>query len=701
MISKIYKAFTLILFSALSISAFAQDDNKKLAQDFVDLGDEIYYVQKALIIARETYIQATQFDPDNIKANYMAGLVILETINRGEAAQYFEKVYELDPDYRFDILYNIGLGYHYAEEFEKAIEYYNRYIDKLLANSTYRGNDRVSLKDVERRIFECENGIEYKNNPGNVKIVNLGPNINSDSYDYAPVLNADETLLVFTSRRKEGNLNEDVFSDNFPYEDIYISRKSGGNWAPAKNIGAPVNTKFFDSNLALSADGKTLFIYKDDNGGDIFTSELKPDNTWTAPKPLSDNINSSYNENSVSISPDGKILFFSSDRPGGYGGFDIYMARKDDKGVWGRTQNLGPTINTEYDEQSPFIDYDGKTLYFSSKGHKGMGGYDIYKTEYDSLEKKWTEPINLGYPVNSPDDDVFFVATKDGKRGYYATVRPEGLGFLDIYMLTIPDLDGSNADELKARKAREEEEERLRRERELAKVEVPEEKQEPQVTPREEPRQERVLQPVIFTLTVKGKDNNQNMDANISFRAMGEGPMLSGTKLGTGQYRYEFKEESGAQYTLSVEKQGYVFKTVNITIPAAGVNVQNINRTIDLDRVSIGVGGILRNIYFDFDQTTLKQSSFSELDKLETMMLQNPNIRVEIAGHTDNIGTKEYNKSLSLKRAEAVANYLKGKGIDTSRIMTVGYGQERPLASNDDEKSGRELNRRVEFKIIQ
>ncbi|MEJ0033096.1 MAG: hypothetical protein WDO15_23390 [Bacteroidota bacterium] len=245
---------------------------------------------------------------------------------------------------------------------------------------------------------------------------------------------------MFTTRRRDGNMNENVFSDNKPWEDIFISSKEGGKWTPAKNIGAPVDigapvgTLNHESTTALSRDGNTLLIYKDENNGDIYvTSRKTTSEPWSAPEPL-EGINSTYAESSASLSTDGTTLYFSSDRPGGLGGFDIYMATKDSRGNWTKIKNLGPGINTPYDEEGPFIDYEGKVLYFSSKARKGMGGYDIFKsTLTDVKNNKWSDPENLGYPINTPDNDVYFVGSKDGKRGYYSSVREDGLGYADIY----------------------------------------------------------------------------------------------------------------------------------------------------------------------------------------------------------------------------------------------------------------------------
>src|SRR5690606_24474694 len=201
----------------------------------------------------------------------------------------------------------------------------------------------------------------------------------------------------------------------------------------------PINNAYHNSNLAISADVSTLFLFNDEGNGDIYFSDLI-DGKWSVPQPLPGIINSSFQEKSITISSDEKTLYFSSDRPGGYGGLDIYKATLDSKGDWSNVKNLGPIINTEFDDDGPFIDYDGVTFYFSSKGHKGMGGHDIFKSVFNPQSNEWSEPQNLGYPINTPDDDIYFVASpKDDKRAYYSSVREDGMGYTDIYMITVPE----------------------------------------------------------------------------------------------------------------------------------------------------------------------------------------------------------------------------------------------------------------------
>ena len=676
------------------LGAIAQDDPKEIARQFLEIGDEIYYEQKAPEVAKEMYVQAAQTDPDNVKANYMAGKTILETINKGEATPYFLKVHELDADYRFDILYSVARAYQYDLKFNEAINFYNSYLQKLNSKKEYRGEDKVPVSQVRRRIYECENGLEFVNNARNFKITNIGSAVNSSSKDYAPVINADETVLIFTSRRAEDNLNENVFDDNFYYEDIFISKKVDGQWSAAKNIGETVNTLYFDSNLALSADGKQLYLYKDgDNGdGNIYLSELQDDDTWSEPEPLSSNINSSYTENSVSISPDGTKLYFTSDRPGSYGGYDIYWCEKDRRGEWGKVTNMGQVINTPYNEEGVFIGHDGKTLYFSSRGHKGMGGYDIFKSTYDEEKQEWGEPVNLGYPINTPDDDVYFVTTKDETSGYYATVRNDGVGYLDLYKVEVPDLSEDIDALAKQGENKLSGNDSLKNARDIKPIEV--------IAPKPTIGEVASLKPVQLLLKVDDGSTAQAMNATVSLKSQTDGHMVTAENVATGIYRFDIFNEQPAEYVLAVQKNGYIYKSVQVSVPGATNESQEFRRKVSLNPITADYRMVLDFIYFDFNSAILKEESRDELERLKQFVLSSMGTSVEIAGHTDNIGPKAYNQQLSQDRAQAIVDYLVEQGVTVEQLIAKGYGEDDPIASNDDEKDGRELNRRVEMRVL-
>jgi outer membrane protein OmpA-like peptidoglycan-associated protein len=528
-------------------------------------------------------------------------------------------------------------------------------------------------------------------NPVNYSITNVGTAINSELWDYAPVVNADETVMIFTSRRgpDQGNLNENVFDDNFYYEDIFISKKSGGEWQAAENIGPVVNTKYHDSNLGFSPDGKTLYIYSDEGNGDIYYTNNLSEDTWSEPIGLSDNINSSgYNEKSVSQSADGNTLFFASNRPGGNGGFDIYYSTKNKKGEWGPSKNLGRVINTDGDEDGPFIQFDGKTLYFSSTGHDGMGGFDIFKSEYDSASNEWSNPENMGYPLNTPDDDIYFVMTKDGKTGYYATVREEGMGYNDIYRVKIGGSEENNSDKKLASKEAKVDENEEKSEKEVEKVEIKESQEDEKID---------TGAPVKLLVRVVDAKTNQVIEASVKLKGQSDNITVPADSKENGIFTYMIVRENATEFMLSAEKSGYIFANKRINIPASRGEEQIIRQTLSLSKPEVGTSKTLRNIFFEFGKATFTSESYEELNKMVSFMEANPNVNVEIAGHTDNIGSDAVNKKLSQMRANKVVDYLTGKGIDRRRLNAVGYGEERPIVSNDDEVMGREINRRVEF----
>lgn len=710
--SSIRSVLIFLTLLALTKPAFSQDQSE-LAREYMTIAEEILSATKAMDEARELMVTAADLDTTFIKANYEAAHMHLVTINKSMAVKYFMRVYRQAPDYRFNLEYWIGKAYQYGLEFDKALEFYNRYKEKLSRKSSYQGKDKTDLATLERSIFECQNGLEFVSRPGNFSIVNIGREINSEFEDYVPVLNEKEDMMVFTTRRRDDNLNQNVAEDNKPWEDIFISTKKDGKWDYAKNIGVPVNTAYHNSNSALSADGNTLFIYNDEGNGDFFFSENE-NGKWTVPAPLPGSINSSYEEKSITISSDEKVIYFSSNRPGGYGGLDLYKATKDSKGNWSNIKNLGPKINTEFDEDGPFIDYDNVTLYFSSKGRKGMGGYDVFKTTLSLQSNEWSDPENLGYPINTPDNDIYFVTSKDSKRAYYSSVREDGMGYTDIYMVTIPE-GLKNVTPVAERKPEEKPKETDTVVASTTTVPVIEPKKTPPPTEsKTEPKtgsqttasktqpvtEKKELVPLKYVVSVVDANGKRPLTAKVKLVGAKDNVIVGATSKGNGVYEFAITNKTAKDYRLSVERDGYAFQNIKVKLAGASPEEKKVTRSIGMRKLVVGVTSILRNLYFDFDKATFTTESYTELNKLEAMLRQNQNIHVEISGHTDDIGTKAYNLFLSRKRAEAVKDYLTKKGIDARRIKAVGYGKSRPLASNDDENEGRELNRRVEFKVL-
>lgn len=656
----------VILFFGISIHNSVAQDNKETAAQMVEIGDEIFNQTLAVMEARELYITALNMDGDNVRAHYMAGVTTLQSIDKGSATKYFLKVLELDPEYSYDILYKIGRAYHFDYKFDDAINYYSRYEQKLAGTSEAPGREYATADEVERKLYECEQGKIMVEFPENVEIRNVGPEINSPRADYAPVVNQEESMLIFTSRRQLGNLNPDVSSDNYPYEDIFVSTKNDTLWTTAQNIGQPINTLYHDSNVGLSKDGTTLFIYKDANGGDIFEAKRDANGQWSEPKPLGKPINTEFSETTVSLTPDGQTMFFVSNRTGGYGGLDIWLTTKNKKGEWDDPINLGEEINTPFNEDGPFIGYDGKTLYFSSAGGEGMGGYDIYRVTYDSLSSSWYAPENMGYPINTPDHDIYFVPTKDGKNAYYSSVRDDGYGNSDIYMLKVPE-------------------------------ELQHKKQESKPT---------------VTLVVKVYDNTDNLiDGNLQLSEQEGSDRLYAARKSQGEYTFISKGTESRQFQLLVASSGFEAQQVSVTIPAVGEESSIIDRSVTLVKKAAppkppvvvrkpNTSKKLRNIYFDYNKAVVKKTYDDKVAKAVTYLKANPTAKLLLTGHSDLIGAEKYNVGLSKNRANNVKKVLVAKGIAASRIQIKGEGYKYPMASNDQEKEGRELNRRVEFKIL-
>ncbi|MGB4230367.1 MAG: tetratricopeptide repeat protein, partial [Bacteroidales bacterium] len=372
---------------------FPNSPGLKEAKKNIRMGNSLFikgegYYNEAL----DYYLKANLFNPDNAELNYKIGICYLYTADKDKAVEHLEKSYQLKSDVTEDITYYLGMAYHQNFNFDQAINYYRKYLDVL----NPRNRDKY-LNEINKKIEECKNGKEIVKDTVKVIIDNLGETVNSIYPDYAPVISADESMLIFTSRRPTniGGLRDPMTGKFF--EDIYIAYlEEWGNWLLTQP-GAPLNDKYHDATIGLSPDGQTLYLYKGDNGGDIYVSYLKGRN-WTIPEALPSPINTKYHESSASLGPDGRTLYFVSDRPGGIGGRDIWFSRKDNSGYWSSPINLFD-INTPYDEEGVFIHPDGRTLYFSSKGHNSMGGYDIFRSVYQ--DGKWSKPVNLGYPINT------------------------------------------------------------------------------------------------------------------------------------------------------------------------------------------------------------------------------------------------------------------------------------------------------------
>lgn len=694
--------------------AQAQDDL------YVEMADDMYAVNSKRL-ALEQYQLALFVNPNNVRAQYMAGICYYETIYRDQCLKHFLKAYELDPTISDSILFQIGEGYHLNNKFEEAISYYNKYgevVDKRLAAKELnkRQYDRIKAR-IEQKIEQCKVGEKLSENPEPVAIVPI-EELNTLYPDYAPSITKDEKTMVFTSRR-EGGVSPDVAIDLLYYEDIYIATmREDGTWGEPQIIPG-INTITHESNLSISPDGTELLIYKDDNAGDIYYSDRNKKGEWNKPKPISNTINSEFKESSASISSDNQFLFFASDRPGGVGGFDIYMVERLKGNKWGAPINIGPPVNTPFDEDAPVLSFDGNTLFFASKGPGSMGEYDLFKSERDPVTGDFQEPVNLGYPINSSDDDRYYVQSIDGIHAYFASIKEGGEGDMDIFrIMPKEEFEKFYAKEMEEVEEEEPEEEPI----EVTTVEVPDTSateenialaQEPEEDPKEketitpEPQLEtkkpepKPITPINFQVKVSDEEGNLVDPSSIKLLDIAKNQKIDLNKTSTGVYTAEVTTEDATNFRLQVEKSGYMFTNEDITLPKSTPSNQQIAQNVQLRKIKVNRRQVLKNIYFDFDRAKISPESYDELNLVVQMMKENKETRIEIGGHTDSKGSDRYNKDLSQRRAQAVVNYLINKGIDRKRIVAKGYGEERPLASNDDEQEGRELNRRTEFTVLQ
>lgn len=397
---------------------------------------DYYFGFAAYPKAKKIYSELLIVDSANAEINYKMGVCILIAENdKINSAPYFKRA----STHGFvEAYYYLANSYHRENNFDKAISYYSLYM-----NADIKKKD-IENKEVALRIETSIRARKMMANPVDVEIENMGASINTKYHEYVPIISADESVLIFTSRR-EGSTGGKKDPYGRYYEDIYISHKENGKWTSPKGIGPNINTDNYDAGVGLSSDGYTLIVYKTNKsltGGDLYWSGLNGDE-WQTPIKYSDRINSSYVESSASLSSDGNKIYFASNRPGGLGGRDIYRAVRFPNGEWSLPINLGPSVNTAYDDDAPFIHPDDKTLYFSSKGHNTMGGSDIFKSKKIEDEagnnRGWGKPENLGYPINTTGDDRYFVLSADGKRGYYSSEKEGGFGDQDLYTIYLPD----------------------------------------------------------------------------------------------------------------------------------------------------------------------------------------------------------------------------------------------------------------------
>ncbi len=677
-------SFLFIFFLILG-SSYAQEDVKIRRKDFkvkkvgfreawkdVKAGDD-YFEEGIGTYAKalDHYLRAYKYNNNNAALNYKIGVSMLGTNQFYKAVDFLEKAYLSEAEVASDILYMLARAYHLNTRFDKAIEYYRSFYEEL--SSKEKEDLRIN---IDKLIGECRNGKRIVMEPVRVVIENMGGRINSEYDDYNPVLHPDGELLYFTSRRPTEKNKEKFELDNKYYEEILVAERAGELWKLAKPVGKKLNEKSNQSVLAFSDDGKHIYIYDGDDG-DILVSEYKK-GKWRSLKKPPGKLLSKDMETSFTISSDGRDAYFISEREGGLGGKDIYFSTKSPKGKWTEPRNLGSVINTRYDEEGVYLDPEGMKLYFSSEGHNSMGGYDIFVSERDG-EGNWKDPVNIGYPVNTPADDIFYRPFENEKEAYFSSTRDNGIGGKDIFRVFFlgeeKELLLDNENKL------------------LAWSEHPDYEMFYKM-----PSGVEVDTAIYLIGKVRDSKSEEPVIAKIEVIDTDESKIIA-TAISDGDGSYKIKLPEQKDYGVELTAKDYLFYVKMLYLSEKKVEDGQIQHDFKLDKVEVGSKMILNNIFFETNSSSLKSESYEELERVVRLLKDNPSIRLEISGHTDNVGGYRANLRLSEARAKSVVEYLISKGIDKKRLEYKGYSFTQPVADNNTEE-GRSKNRRVEFKVL-
>lgn len=633
-------ALLVLLFPVLAIAQTGLDTKSKKAIELY-IGADNFRVRGQYTEAIDALTQAIQKDKKFTEAYYRLGVVYMSMKDYPRAANNFKYALTLTKDIRKQkmIWFDLGEAYMLSGQYKEAINVLSGFV-----NAETQNKQRVAkaVASIENARFAISNQVVNSTYQPHA----LSDTVNCFPLQYFPALTADQQELIFT-RRRGHNLDDD--------EDLVISRKDqSGKWLPPQSVSPAINTPDNEGTCTISADGRKLIFTSCGGRGysgncDLFES-IKTGDQWSKPVNLGPNVNSGDWESHPTLSADGRTLYFVSDRRGGFGRNDIWYTTLAENGKWTKARNLGEPVNTQYDERSPFIHVNGQTLYFASNGLVGYGGYDIFYTEKTGTT--WSKPTNMGGPINNHEDQYSLFITADGKKGYYS--HEENL---------------PNGTEKSL----------------LMEIQIPEN------------------QIIKFRSNyVKGivtdAKTGEKLKARIELFDINKNEIVSLVESDSVSGQYLMVLTQGSEYGLYVNRMGYLFKSLNFNY-AELKDFEPLVIDIRLDRAQKGEGAVLQNIFFDVDRYELKEKSYTELEKVVHFLAENPQISIEIGGHTDNTGNPAYNQQLSEKRANAVYSYLVVKGINPKRLSAKGFGSLKPVASNETE-TGRQQNRRIGFTIL-
>ncbi|GAA4311073.1 OmpA family protein [Mucilaginibacter gynuensis] len=576
--------------------------------------------------------KAIEEDPKFIEAHFQLADISRQRRLYKQAVEHYRQVVAINPEFTRFVYLKLGEVEIGDGQYAQA----QQHLEKYLA---YPNNTPQNIAYSQKLIIDCKFGIQALQHPVKFDPQNIGPEINTADDEYLPVATADESTLIFT--RKINN-----------NEDFYKSVKPDNKWQTATYLSNQINTPTYNEGAqSISQDGRYLFFTgcnRPEGLGrcDIYIAQKRGDD-WGKPIGLNPPVNTAAWESQPSISADGRTLYFVSNKAGGLGGYDIWKTVLTDNG-WAEPENLGPNINTPYDEQSPFIHPDDNTLYFCSNGWPGMGNKDLFISRLGK-DEKWQKPENLGYPINSGGDENGLTLTANGRYAFFSSNKLKGLGGFDIYTFEMP----------------------------------------------------QNIRPKLVTYVkgiVRDALSNEPLEADIEIVDLERNKAAYEDSSSPEKGDFLATLTSGKNYGINISKKGYLFYSENFSLLGREPKEPFIIN-VSLSPIDIGKKVVLKNIFFDTNKFDLKPESKTELQKLIQFLGDNPNVNIEISGHTDNVGNDQQNQTLSENRAKAVYQYLIGHKLETFRLVFKGYGKSQPIADNATEQ-GRKLNRRTEFKII-
>ena len=640
------------------IPGYNYAQNKNDCPDYTNNRADKAYDKAIRSFRQRTYSESIQLlndvidiEPDYVDAYFVLGLIYIKEsrMNLKAARENFIKVIEICPGYDVYAYYHLARIAYGARDYQAAYDYISTFLEDVdLIKSDADYEEAVRLLDFSKFYIDIlNNPVPFDPKPV--------PGISTEYDEYLPIISADNEMALFTRKMQLPPTRDDITPQMTFKERFMYSLRQDGEFGRGNLMPPPFNKHDNEGGATLTINNKLLYytLCKYASGRRYYNCDIcfseNVNGTWTPIESISDKVNLENTwESQPSITSDGKTLYFVSDRDGGYGGYDIYKTTKDIKGHWRAPKNLGPKINTAGNEKSPFIHTDSQTLYFSSDGLMGMGGYDIFFANLNE-DGNWSEPKNIGYPINSYDDDLGFFVSTDGQYGYFASNKFEGFGGWDLYSFNLY----------------------------------------------EEARPEKVLfiKGIVATVENTGFKNTRIELKNVESKKITEIVVdsVTGEYYGAVVFRND--------YIMTVKKKGYVQESKYISKINPRFS-KPLDMFIDLKPIEVGMSYRLNDVYFDFNSVKLKPESIIVMDEFYLFLIENPTLKISIEGHTDNIGNETDNQILSENRAKTVFDYLVKRGISIERMDYKGFGESRPIESNATE-DGRARNRRTEFVIIE